>query len=187
MKFFGKSLKGTNGFTLIELLMVIAIIGILASVVIVSLTSARERGRDTKRIRDIQEIHNAISLYINDNGHAPDLGTPECIDPYYNDYMSVCVASDPSTGGSLGKWAVLATELSPYIKELAVDPCGITCSGKQGVSKAKGWYSYHYDAPSRLGIYYDSLNIPVDSNSFRIFAQNLESKLSGFGFGEGSF
>jgi len=59
------SLRGTaNGFTLIELLFVIAIIGLLGSIIFSSLNGARIKARDVKRIADLRQLKLAILLYI---------------------------------------------------------------------------------------------------------------------------
>jgi len=57
--------KTLTGFTLIELLVVVAIIGILSSIVMVSLNSATMKARDAKRISDINQLKMALQIYEN--------------------------------------------------------------------------------------------------------------------------
>lgn len=57
-----------RGFTLIELLVVIAIIGLLSTLAVVALTSARAKARDAKRISDVKQIQTALELYFADQG-----------------------------------------------------------------------------------------------------------------------
>ncbi len=56
-----------RGFTLIEILVVIAIIGILATIITASLSTSKAKGRDARRIADIKTIQAALELYYNDN------------------------------------------------------------------------------------------------------------------------
>jgi len=58
-------------FTLIELLIVIAILGVLATIVLVSLGEARKRARDVRRISDIRQLQIALELYHNQNNQYP--------------------------------------------------------------------------------------------------------------------
>jgi len=60
------------GFTLVELLVVISILGILASIALVSFTSSQMRGRDTQRKSDLKQISSALELFYSDYGKYPD-------------------------------------------------------------------------------------------------------------------
>ncbi len=63
--------NSVHGFTLIELLVVISIIGLLASVVLISLNNARLKARDTKRVADLRQIQKALEIYIQNHGSLP--------------------------------------------------------------------------------------------------------------------
>ncbi len=63
-----------KGFTLIELLVVISIIGVLSSVVLASLNTARNKANDAKRMGDIRSIQKALELYRNDHPGYPVVG-----------------------------------------------------------------------------------------------------------------
>lgn len=60
-----------KGFTLIEMLIVVAIIGILASIVVVGIGPAQKKGRDSRRAADLREVQTALELYYNKEGEYP--------------------------------------------------------------------------------------------------------------------
>lgn len=60
-----------KGFTLIELLVVIAIIGLLSTLAVVALGSARTKSRDAKRLADLKQIQSALELYYTDKNAYP--------------------------------------------------------------------------------------------------------------------
>lgn len=69
-------LKQSAGFSLIELLVVVAIIGILATLTGVSMNNARRASRDPRRLSDIKQLQLALRLYYLDNGSYPSSVMP---------------------------------------------------------------------------------------------------------------
>src|SRR3989344_6746851 len=110
-----------KGFTLIELLIVIAIIGILASMLLVSLGSVRSSARDSRRIADIRQVQTALVLYFNQCSRYP--GGPVTV--------ASCVGTNPG-GGSAG-WTTLETNLGSSIPR---DPVGGTATYEYAVTTA---------------------------------------------------
>lgn len=53
------------GFTLIELLLTVSIIGLLSSIVVVSVGVMRSKSRDARRISDIKQIQTSLEAYWN--------------------------------------------------------------------------------------------------------------------------
>jgi len=105
------STKHKKGFTLIELLVVIAIIGLLSSIVLVSLNSARAKARDTRRKADFHQIQLALAFYYDKYGHYPCsqhdaylIGTDWFSTLFKNEGFMSSVPSDPKyKGGGWGK------------------------------------------------------------------------------------
>lgn len=60
-----------KGFTLVELLVVIAIIGLLSTLAVVALGSARSKARDARRISDIKQVQTSLELFFADAGVYP--------------------------------------------------------------------------------------------------------------------
>ena len=103
-------MKEKKGFTLIELLIVISIIGLLATLSVISLTTAQEKARDAKRKDDIKKIQKALEYYYMDEGEYPASGG---LDGIPNAGWSNSAGSE--------SWENLRVELTDYI-ELPIDP-----------------------------------------------------------------
>jgi prepilin-type N-terminal cleavage/methylation domain-containing protein len=96
-----------RGFTLIELLVVVAIISLLSAVVITSLSTTRDRARDTNRVQEMKQIQTALELYYSKHG-----SYPLSVSTGHSNWASECdsgrstfvipeLVSDPSDGSRL--------------------------------------------------------------------------------------
>ena len=141
-----------NGFTLIELLVVITIIGLLSSLAVVSLNSARIKARDALRKADMAQMRTALGLYYMDNNRYPICGSNHfdlAVPPDYGANVSNVADTNvpPADGG--GSWCyintlkeALTTGMKPMLQDMPVDPMN-----KSNVPLADGGndnYIYRY-------------------------------------------
>ncbi len=118
---FNKKTKLDRGFTLIELLVVVSIIGMLASVVLVSLQGARNKAKDAKLVLEIRELTKAMELYRLDNNGYP-------ADGWWHSSLATCPVAAGNGGRLLtdiGTFDASFTSkyMSTFPKELVT--CGI--------------------------------------------------------------
>ncbi len=111
-----------RGFTLIELLVVISIIGLLSTVVLATLNSARGKADNTQRNQIAEEYRKALALvYDSNNETYPDTGniiTSYCL----GDYPTLGVYTDINVCGYSGnnESAVVNNAVVTYLKALPV-------------------------------------------------------------------
>lgn len=65
-----------RGFTILELLVVMAIIGMLASIIFVAMSTLQAKSRDSRRIADMREFKKALSIYYVGTNRFPAAGGP---------------------------------------------------------------------------------------------------------------
>ena len=97
-------MNSKKGFTLVEVLVVIAIIGILAAIILVSLGGATSKARDARRKADLSSIGRYLAgsdCYMPDAGAGDyDLATllPEVKSKYPQYASLISLPKDPKTG-----------------------------------------------------------------------------------------
>lgn len=102
--------KAQKGFTIIELLIVIAIIAILALLVLNNFQGAQAKARDQQRTTDINNIHQKLEEFFNENNFYPSTvsvdnlaGTDEGSfkDPKGSDLITTASVADATAADAL--------------------------------------------------------------------------------------
>ncbi|MDX1950579.1 MAG: type II secretion system protein [Verrucomicrobiota bacterium] len=79
----------TSGFTLVELMIVVAIIGLLASMAMASLSKARVRSQNTIFINDVRVFSGDFERYALENRTYPPDTTPTVVPAGMDGYLKV--------------------------------------------------------------------------------------------------
>lgn len=109
-------LRFKKGFTLIELLIVVAIIGILATLLMTNFIGVRQRARDAQRKSDLRQIQSSLELYRADNGSYPSTGASYTLP---NSVISPGDGTCPDAG-------TFSYSNTTYMKKIPCDSLGIT-------------------------------------------------------------
>jgi prepilin-type N-terminal cleavage/methylation domain-containing protein len=98
------------GFTLIELLVVIAIIAILASLLLPTLATVKEKGRRARCMSNLRQFGISLTVYADDNNHVV-LETRDTSSAYRSPEVVTLYNHDNPPGTSYLTWETL----SPYV------------------------------------------------------------------------
>ncbi len=91
--------KRQEGFTLIELLIVIVVIGILATIVLITYNGIQAKARNAKRVTDLDAIQTQLEAFYTTNGYYPsyaDLNSPSWVKTNMPS-LEISALLDPST------------------------------------------------------------------------------------------
>ena len=148
-----------KAFTLVELLIVVAIIGILASSVVVNLSVARTRARDARRKADLKSVQTALEIYVEEKGSYPStLGMAGC----FPGAAGPPFCSEP---------AVYIPNLAPdYVGSLPLDPLAGRPSALAVINEplctsAPAGYRYASDGRDYKLVAHCAIETELDSSS----------------------
>jgi general secretion pathway protein G len=81
----------SKGFTLVELIIVVAIVGVLATLAIPAYDAIREKARIYRAVAEIRNLETEINAYLTEKGVYPatlsDLGRGVILDPWEHEYQ----------------------------------------------------------------------------------------------------
>lgn len=115
---------GIRGFTLIELLVVISIIGMLSSIVLTSVNSARNKAKVARSAADLKQLVLVLNHYLDANGVYP------CFDHAWDSTKEQ-------------QWS------APYLAVWPTPPWGNTYHWGHGVFVSADWRSISINAPGQ--------------------------------------
>ncbi len=159
-----------SGFTLIELLVVVGIISLLASILTASLSSARMRGRNAKRMVEIHTVEVALEQYYNANGRYPT-----------------------GDGDGCGGWDV-GNQTLPFLNGRLTGILDNPPSDTTKTGNCDGYFYYRYPAgssgcPASWGAFYvlATYTEPNNTNPNMVLPAPCSNSWSGFGYGKYKF
>lgn len=104
LKIFNR--KEQKGFTLIELMIVIAIIGILASIAIPQYVSYRQKGYNTQAKGELKSFYTACQGYFADKPEATDCTTAMVSSTYLkSDVVTITITGGVTLSGTTASHA----------------------------------------------------------------------------------
>ncbi len=111
--------KSENGFTIVELLIVIVVIGILATITIVSYNGIQQRSKNAQISTVLQTYVKALRLYEIDNGKFPGAGYAGMNTPCLGTGYTGQICSNVGTRAESSTFNAL---LDPYLKSTPATP-----------------------------------------------------------------